>query len=194
MISYLSGCVVRMLLKNEVIQPQQIEIYHYGFEIFISSCITFLIAILSGVVFDCIAAALIYFVTFAVLRQICGGYHAKSYWSCNVLFAIATIFVLLFFKYIPIAAFEIPHYICIALWGLCIFAYAPIENENKPLSKHQKVLFRKISRCLCILLALISCLFYTLQTPYTILLDATLLVISLAILVVGAKGKRGESK
>ncbi len=194
MISYLSGCIVRMLLKNEVIQTQQIEIYTYGFEIFISSCITFLIAILSGVVFDCITAALIYFIIFAVLRQICGGYHARSYWSCNVLFTIATIFVLLFFKYIPIASFEIPHYIFIALWVICIFAYAPIENENKPLSKHQKVLFRKISRCLCVLLALISCLFYTLQTSYAILLDTTLLVISLAILVVGAKRKRGESK
>ena len=194
MISYLSGCIVRMLLKNEVIKTQRIEIYTYGFEIFISSCITFLIAILSGVIFDCVAAALVYFVIFAVLRQICGGYHARSYWSCNVLFTIATIFVLLFFKYISIVAFEIPHYISIALWVLCVFAYTPIENENKPMSKRQKFLLHKISRFLCVVLALISCLFYILQTPYAILLDVTLLVISLAILVVGAKGKRGESK
>lgn len=106
---------------------------------------------------------------------------------------IATNFVLLFFRYIPIVEFEIPHYIFITLWVMCVFAYAPIENENKPLSNHQKVLFRKISRFLCIILTLISCLFYILKTPYAILFDTTLLVISLAILVVGVNGKRSES-
>lgn len=193
MISYLSRCMVGTLLKNKIIQKHQIEIYIYGFEVFISSCITFLIAILTGVILNCVLAALVYFITFAVLRQICGGYHAKSYWSCNILFIIATVFVLLFFKYIPIVSFEIPHYIFITLWVMCVFAYAPIENENKPLSNHQKILFRKISRFLCIIITLISCLFYILKTPYAILFDTTLLVISLAILVVGVNGKRSES-
>lgn len=79
MISYLSRCMVGILLKNKIIQEYQIEIYIYGFEVFISSCITFLIAILSGVILNCVLASLVYFITFAVLRQICGGYHAKSY-------------------------------------------------------------------------------------------------------------------
>lgn len=193
MISYLSRCMVGILLKNKIIQEYQIKIYIYGFEVFISSCITFLITILSGVILNCVLASLVYFITFAVLRQICGGYHAKSYLSCNILFMISTIFVLLFFRYIPIVAFEIPHYIFITLWVMCVFAYAPIENENKPLNNHQKALFRKISRFLCIILTLISCLFYILKTPYAILFDTTLLVISLAILVVGVNGKRSES-
>jgi accessory gene regulator B len=84
MIVWLSNCLVRVLFNNKMIEADEIEIYQYGYEIIISTIITFLIVLVSGVVLNCPSAALLYFLIFAMMRQICGGYHAKHYWSCNL--------------------------------------------------------------------------------------------------------------
>ena len=88
MIAWLSNYLVRVLLKNEIIEADKIEIYQYGYEIMISTIITFLIVLISGIILNCLPAALLYFGIFVVMRQICGGYHAQHYWSCNTLFAV----------------------------------------------------------------------------------------------------------
>jgi accessory gene regulator protein AgrB len=82
------------------------------------------------------------------------------------------------------------HYIFLAVSLLIICAYAPVENENKPLSAEQILLFRKISRIIAILLTLISCLIDIFHNPYVKLIDSTLLAISISILVVGLEERR----
>lgn len=101
MIAWLANYLVRVLLKNEIIETDKIEIYQYGYEIIISTIITFLIVLISGIILDCLPAAILYFLIFAVMRQICGGYHAQHYWSCNTLFAVVTVSMLLLFKFFP---------------------------------------------------------------------------------------------
>lgn len=86
MISFLSMSLVKSLIKNDAIEMEKAEVYQYGFEILFSSVITFLIAALSGILLHCFIAAMLFFAIFAIFRQICGGYHAKHYWSCNLLF------------------------------------------------------------------------------------------------------------
>lgn len=86
MILFLSRSVVRSLIKNDAIEMEKAEVYQYGFEILFSSIITFLIAVLSGILLHCFAASMLFFIIFATFRQICGGYHAKHYWRCNLLF------------------------------------------------------------------------------------------------------------
>ena len=49
MILFLSRSVVRSLIKNDAIEMEKAEVYQYGFEILFSSIITFLIAVLSGI-------------------------------------------------------------------------------------------------------------------------------------------------
>lgn len=59
------------------------------------------------------------------------------------------------------------HYIFLLFSVLVIFVYAPVENENKPISEKRKVLFHKISRGAVVIIALVSCLVYihTLTIP-----------------------------
>ena len=192
MISFLSEHIIRVFMKNDIIENEKSEIYQYGFEILVSSVITFMITVLTGLILNCLLASLLYFFIFAVMRQICGGYHAKHYWSCNLLFAIVTLFVLSVFKYFPINVFAIGHYIFLAVSILVIFVYAPIENKNKPLSKYQKGLFKIVSRIAVTLLAVISCLFYIIHSPYAKLIDITMFSIAISILAVGIK-ERGDS-
>ena len=183
MISFLSRSVVRSLIKNDMIEMEKAEVYQYGFEILFSSIATFLIAALSGVLLHCFTAAMLFFIIFATFRQICGGYHANHYWSCNLLFLLVINAVLVVYRFFPTDSFTTMHYIFLTVSLLIICAYAPVENENKPLSAEQVLLFRKISRIIAILLTMISCL-----------IDSTLLVISISILVVGLKERREHNE
>ena len=189
MISFLSRSVVRSLIKNDAIEMEKAEVYQYGFEILFSSITTFLIAVLSGVLLHCFAAML-FFVIFATFRQICGGYHANHYWSCNLLFLLVINAVLVVYRFFPTDSFKTMHYIFLAVSLLIICAYAPIGNKNKPLSAEQVLLFRKISRIIAILLTMISCLIDIFHNPYIKLIDSTLLAISISILVVGLEERR----
>ena len=79
MISNMASCIVDALIRNKVIDIQSTSVYQYGFEIFISSVLTILITITSGILFHCLTAAMVYFILFVLLRSVCGGYHAKTY-------------------------------------------------------------------------------------------------------------------
>ena len=190
MIAFLSRSVVRSLIKNDAIEMEKAEVYQYGFEILFSSITTFLIAVLSGVLLHCFTAAMLFFVIFATFRQICGGYHANHYWSCNLLFLLVINAVLVVYRFFPTDSFKTMHYIFLAVSLLIICAYAPIGNKNKPLSAEQVLLFRKISRIIAILLTMISCLIDIFHNPYVKLIDSTLLAISISILVVGSEERR----
>ena len=107
----LSRSVVRSLIKNDAIEMEKAEVYQYGFEILFSSIATFLIAALSGVLLHCFTAAMLFFVIFATFRQICGGYHANHYWSCNLLFLLVINAVLVVYRFFPTDSFTTMHYI-----------------------------------------------------------------------------------
>lgn len=190
MISFLSMSLVKSLIKNDAIEMEKAEVYQYGFEILFSSVITFLIAALSGILLHCFIAAMIFFAIFATFRQICGGYHANHYWSCNLLFLLVINAVLVVYRFFPTDSFTTMHYIFLTVSLLIICAYAPVENKNKPLSAEQVLLFRKISRIIAILLAVVSCLIDIFHSPYVKLIDSTLLAISISILAVGLEEGR----
>lgn len=190
MIAWLANYLVRVLLKNEIIETDKIEIYQYGYEIIISTIITFLIVLISGIILDCLPAAILYFLIFAVMRQICGGYHAQHYWSCNTLFAVVTVSMLLLFKFFPMDGIGAIHYTFLLFSVLVVFVYAPVENENKPISEKRKVLFCKISRGAVVIIALVSCSVYMLKSPYTKLIDLALMAVAVSILVGGVKERR----
>ena len=62
MISNMASCIVDALIRNKVIDIQSTSVYQYGFEIFISSVLTVLIIIISGILFHCLTAAMVYFI------------------------------------------------------------------------------------------------------------------------------------
>lgn len=95
--------------------------------------------------------------------------------------------VLVVYRFFPTDRFTTMHYIFLLVSLLIICIYAPVENENKPLSAEQVLLFRKISRIIVISLTMISCLINIFHNPYIKLIDSTLLAISISILVSGLK-------
>lgn len=184
MISYVASCIVDILIHHQIIESEDTPLYQYGFEIIISTILTCMITIIAGLIFHCVTASLIYFGLFVILRSICGGYHAKTYFQCNMIFALVTISTLLMFKVFPIEQFYEFHYICIALAVITTAVYAPVENKNKPLNKQQKIYFRIFSMVMVVILSLLSCLLIIkYRNEYSILIDSTLLVVSVSMFI-----------
>lgn len=183
-ISCIASCIVDSLIRNKVIDVQNTSLYQYGFEIFISSVITVLITVVSGIIFHCLAAAIVYFILFVVLRSICGGYHAKTYWQCNLTFAIVTTVVLLIFQLMTLELFSGLH-ICSIIFSILVTVYyAPIENENKRLSVKQKKIFRILSTAIVFILVIASCVLkIKFASNYSILIDTTLFAVTFSMFV-----------
>ena len=193
MIAEISSQIVATLLNNKIIIYKQKDVYQYGFEILISSVITFLIVLVCGCIFNCIIPSFIFFVLFVILRSIYGGYHASNYLSCNLIFGFVTIGVLMSYKYINIEVFSELHYFICMLSFICAIIYSPIENENKHLTTAQKKKFRILGTVLVLMFSLVSTVIkIKLQSSYTILMDMTLLVVSIFMVVV--KLKKGGNK
>lgn len=184
MITEVASCVVDSLIKAKKIKIEQASIYQYGYEIFISSCITLFIAIGLGIAMQCFLAAMLYFIIFAMLRSICGGYHAKTYLKCKTIYSFTTFIVLFAFKYVPDDKVTACHYCFLALSIIITIIYAPVENENKPLTLAQKKHFRIFSIVAVVLLALISCVLKMIAMgSYSVLIDTTLLAVSFSMFV-----------
>lgn len=185
MIATAASLIVEVLIQHGIIKVQQAEVYQYGLEILISSLLTCCITVVCGLLFRCLAAALLYFLMFAVLRSICGGYHAKTNWKCNLVFTLVTAIVLFFFKWMPVEQFTELHDCSNAIAILTTVFCTPVENEYKPLTGKQKKHCRILGTVMVVLLALISCLlihFY--QSSYSVLIDMTLLAVSIPAFVI----------
>lgn len=95
MITSLAQRIANFLFKNNAIDEKKIDIYIYGFEIIISSCINIIIATILGILFSQLIECLIFLLSFIFLRKYCGGYHANTYSKCNIIFTIITASVML---------------------------------------------------------------------------------------------------
>lgn len=182
MIMEAASCIVDCLIKNKKITIEEASAYQYGYEILISSCLTFAIAVGFGLIMRCLFASILYFIMFALLRSICGGYHAKTYLKCNAIYMFISFSVLFSFKYVPADKVTACHYCLLTLSVIITYIYAPVENENKPLSAAQKKHFRILGTAAVVLLALTSCVLKMISMgSYSILIDTTLLVVTLSM-------------
>lgn len=121
------------------------EIYQYGLEIIISSLVTFLIVLGIGVILNMGMESIIFLMCFVPLRMAAGGYHANTYLKCNIYFSTLTFGIFLLYR---VTITYLGEYVLFLLWS-CSLVYmmivAPVENENKKLTKElKKVAWKRV--------------------------------------------------
>lgn len=137
MIHNLSKNITTFFKKKLLIKNEEIEIFCYGMEIIISTIIGFsFILIVSGVLGDIIFG--VYYLIFIVPIRMCvGGYHAKSYFRCNLLFTAFFVAALISYQNMFLYALKILG--IINLFSIIlIIRWAPLENKNKVISIKNK--------------------------------------------------------
>ena len=184
MIESIASIITNFLIKRDVVTQKDKDIYKYGFEILLSSIIGILLVLVFGMAAGSLITSLIFILVFCSLRFKCGGYHANSYISCNIVFVTVFMVVLLIEKFSENVAISPPTFILIFLLGLFVmYKYAPVENVNKPLDEDEKKSGKRQSFVLYIVWWVVGVVLYKIAYSVMVALAASLLMVIILMLV-----------
>ncbi len=188
MIKALSYKLTEYLMHKKIIKDE-FEIYKYGFELIISYSIGCIVILMLSVILKTFYAAVIYLLSFYFLRKYTGGYHCKTYFTCNFSF----ILIYIIYSYLcRMYNANIYTYILYAIAFIFIWILAPCDHENKILNEAEIKKYGGISKLLLIIYSCILICFYWLVPKYIISMQLTLIII--AILLILGKIERGVEK
>lgn len=127
--------------KNGLIPKDNIAIYQYGFELFISALISVILIVIIAGILGNVLLALIYLLGFIPIRVCAGGYHGRTHAECYL------VFCLFFFACCLIALHVRFDRMFPMMSGVILLVtmiiFAPVEAKNKPLTEVRKKRNRK---------------------------------------------------
>lgn len=191
MIHKLSTMISSHMVKKKVVNKELEEVYIYGIEIIISSIVGFLLTAAIGVLLNAFDEAMIYYAVFVILRSMTGGFHASSYFKCNLVFNFITLFVLIFSKAESEIYMTIGTITLLFLSSISIFILlAPIENPNKPIDEEKKPYLKVAAVSVSIFLYVLSILLYINSYIYhaAVIVTTIFSVSMLCMLTIAQKG------
>ena len=150
----ISSRVLQALINYNIINEKEIPLYEYGLKI-----ITYKIGYIISLISICFILQrsfinlLIFYFSFVLLRKYSGGYHAKNYLNCVLLFLFAYLF-LDFGIFVFQTICDSFLLILFLIISLLIYIRSPVDCSNKRLTPHQKAENKK--KTLFVLLLLIS--------------------------------------
>lgn len=196
MIERISKRILHCLLQTEVIKDTQEvkDYYQYGIEITISSMLNVILILLIGIVFNSLVESIAFLLCFIPLRQFTGGYHAKSYFLCNLTFSVSFSIALLVYYLTKEYITTYVGILIVMITCVIFFSECPIENKNKPLSPNKKKVHKALSIILgaiygSVAVALISCSY-----KIGVILLYTLVLINFLIIIATFQDLREKVK
>ena len=179
MIHSLSKSITTFFISRNLIENREREVVQYGAEIIISTVIGFGVILGGGACLGDFRFSVVYLFLIVPVRMCVGGYHAKTYFSCNFIFLLFFLAgILLHIKLGNIGSNVI------STINLCssilIFYIAPFENKNKRISKEKKNVFKKIDLGIYLfsgISGLITENLYVIDVLNIVLLNVTVLLI-----------------
>lgn len=191
MIEKLSIWMSNKLVQEKIITEHYYKSYKYGIEITVSSIIGFILTLTIGLICREMICSLIYYIVFVCLRMITGGFHASSYFRCNFIFCLITVFVLMFSVFSEIVYFSEGEIVLLACFSITIFVWlVPIENKNKRIEKKQKAKFKMLSIIISSFLVAFSFFLYiTGYVIYSAVIVYSIVAVAILCLVTEIKPK-----
>lgn len=194
MIHYLAEIITDFFVRKKVIKESDVEIYQYGNEMAVSTFFDILILFVIAFVTKEFLAVAVFWVSFFTLRKSGGGYHANSHLKCKIILIINLLLII--FAII----FLIQYYSLYVTVLLCLFSelvmcsFAPIENDNKPMTKKEKKANGIKCRIVSLIVVVISLLLYKANMSISFVLVLTLLSVSVAMIIelLRKEGRRNE--
>lgn len=135
--NYLSRCIADFYVSRNVISIEEKNVYEYGTSLILSEALTFILIILISMVFFEAIDAIVFLLTFCLVRIHCGGFHADKVVVCRgtmIITFISSVGMSSLLK-----GMELRILITIIAIGLVvILPIIPVKNPNKILSKKQR--------------------------------------------------------
>ena len=135
----LAYAITDHLLRRDVIQKEDYDIYVYGYAVFLEQMCQVIGFILLGIVTKNLLQTALFLGTFYLIRSAFGGYHAETSPVCMLVSYGGWGAVMILSRYMEAYA-EVPLVLWIVLAAdLCVFAIlGPVAHANKPLTAVQK--------------------------------------------------------
>lgn len=149
------------LASNNIIKTEEIEAYSYGLELLVPKVILYVAILIVSIITNTFLISFAFVILLMSLRRYTGGFHCKTAEAC-LLFSFFIYLIVLFgynyVQYLPKSIYGLSS----AISAIIVFAFAPVEDINRPLDNNEKIQFRKkalISLVLIILIEIFSILF-----------------------------------
>ena len=181
MILFLSRKISSAFAERGIILQEDLAVYTYSFEILIATLLNLLALCLIAVLTRTGSETIFYLLGFLPLRQLAGGYHAKNHFRCFlILIAVYGIFLVLI-KFLLAAYYVYTIAASLLISIFFIFLYAPVEDENKPLSFREVKMLKQKSRIAITVYVIITGLLLPVKIEWTFALALGILSVALSL-------------
>lgn len=156
MISRLSSIITEALYKSQVITEEDKELYIYGFFVLFSKCLFFLVSALFGWMLGVLWESLVFYIMFSMLRCYAGGFHASKESVCTYFTTVSLFLSSLSIWYLERIGNSVIPFCVLAVCGAAVCHLAPMDSEDKPLTRTELVLYRQKTRAIAIAILIIT--------------------------------------
>lgn len=175
-----------------------LEVYIYGIEICLSSLIGIVAILIISFMIGRFFEGILYIITLFIIRSCTGGYHALTYFKCNLIYIFSYLCTIKFYNFLSKQYLIFNNYFCLIIMIISIiiiWLYAPVENVNKKINEKSKKKFKRLSIIEIVLSSfvaiLILCMFHFYQA---LVIFPTFFVIDISVLVEVILSKRRNKK
>lgn len=177
----LSIRICQKLIDKGIIKEELKRVYTYGIELLLSFFISVSLILIVGTLTHRFVETLIFLFLFVSIRQMTGGYHAKTYFRCQIV-TVGTFLLILLASYHLHPNITL-HIILLVSGGVFILLFGPIENKHKPLSPAIKAKNKKLGAASFVLASGLSMILIYWKPRYADTAFFTLLSIILLMIV-----------
>lgn len=165
MLSRIATAITDYLIRIELLEAKDRDLYIYGFFLLVSHTFYLLVTLFAGILFDIVLEGVIFYSVFMVIRKYAGGVHAKKEIVCISLTTTSIFASIGFIRYMHTCNYKILLFLMLLFGGMCILCLSPLDSEEKPLDSKEKNLYRRTSIHFLLLFVLaflvgIKCNFY----------------------------------
>ena len=167
----------------EKLEKEQLEICQYGMEIILATLVNIGSVLLIGFLWGRLMESIVFLAGFVAIRQQTGGYHAGSYFTCN-LSLIICYSILLSIYHTTVSGFHwISLSVVFAIHFLVWYFFMPVENENKPLTDLQKGKAKRSGFYISVVYVMLSALCIKIQYQCGLMLAYTVSLVDVLALI-----------
>lgn len=140
--NYLVSQIVNFITEQDVISDESDvqDFYRYGIEISISSLLNIVLVVIAGILIHHIIESIVFLSLFILIRSFTGGYHADTYFRCNLLMCTTFILTALANSIFSNKFSLLIIIVLICVTELIVSILGPIENKNKPEDSYRIIL------------------------------------------------------
>lgn len=181
--------------QNVISSDKEVQdFYRYGIEISISSLLNIILVLDIGLLIHHVTESVIFLSLFILVRSFTGGYHADTYFRCNLLMCV-TFILTVFVNNITSDKITLPMAIGLAcLTEITVFLLGPIENKNKSIDGLKKPKLKIMGLIVTLIVNCIGIIFVKSYIGTMIIFTCLLIAALMAAAIIKEKRGVGSEK